>query len=151
MFRGVNAITLDAKGRLSVPAKYRDALMQSCNGHLVITLDTEDACLLMYPAEEWAVIEAQVDRLPSLDPVARRIKRLLIGHATDVEMDANGRILLPAILRELINLDKKCMMVGQRKKFELWSETTWCETRDDYLEDTGSNPELSEQLRQLAL
>jgi MraZ protein len=136
---------------MAVPARYRQSIEAASEGRLIATIDTEESCLLVYPASDWEDIEAQIDRLPSLDPVARRIKRLLIGHATEVDMDKSGRILVPPLLRDLVGIDRKAMIVGQRKKFELWSEDTWTATRDRYLEEAGSNPALSEQLSSLSL
>lgn len=129
MFRGINAINLDGKGRLAVPVRYREALGLS----LVLTIDTEETCLLLYPAKEWQVIEGNLQRLPSFNAVARRIQRLLIGHATDLEMDAQGRMLLPPLLREYAQLDKRVVMIGQGNKFEVWAETLWQAKREQWL------------------
>ena len=92
MFRGLNTINLDAKGRLAIPAKFRERLAVLCGGHLVVTIDTEERSLLIYPVNEWEEIEAKITSLPTFDPRARRIQRLLVGHATDVEIDGSGRI-----------------------------------------------------------
>jgi MraZ protein len=129
MFRGINAINLDGKGRLAVPVRYREALGLS----LVLTIDTEETCLLLYPAQEWQVIEGNLQRLPSFNAMARRIQRLLIGHATDLEMDAQGRMLLPPLLREYAQLDKRVVMIGQGNKFEVWAETLWQAKREQWL------------------
>ena len=107
MFRGVNPINLDAKGRMALPARYREAVHGHCEGRMVVTIDTEDQCLLLYPQPEWDEIQAKIDALPSFNRAVRRIQRLLTGHATDLELDANGRMLLPAPLREYAELDKE--------------------------------------------
>lgn len=91
MFRGVNKINLDAKGRMALPARYRDQIADCCENQLVVTIDTETRCLLLYPLPEWETIEKKIESLPSFNPAARRIQRLLIGHATDLELDASGR------------------------------------------------------------
>ncbi|KTD16449.1 division/cell wall cluster transcriptional repressor MraZ [Legionella jordanis] len=139
MFRGINAITIDAKGRLTVPTRYRDALV---GGHdkapLVVTIDTEETCLLLYPASEWQVIEAKLQSLPSFNAAARRIQRLLIGHATDVDLDSNGRVLLPPLLRDYAQLDKRVVMIGQGNKFEVWDETMWQSKREQWLAEEAS-------------
>ena len=150
MFRGINAINMDAKGRFGMPAKYREQLMQGCQGKLVITIDTEDRCLLIYPVQDWEDIQVQIEALPSFDPAARRIQRLLIGHATDIELDANGRLLLPSPLREYAGLDKKLMLLGQGKKFELWNEEHWNERRESYLQESDATA-LPEQMMTLSL
>ncbi len=129
MFRGINAINIDGKGRLAVPTRYREALSES----LVLTIDPEERCLLLYPASEWQVIEDNLQRLPSFNAAARRIQRLLIGHATDVALDGNGRVLLPPLLREYAELDKRVVMIGQSNKFEVWDEAFWQTRREQWL------------------
>lgn len=151
MFRGLNGINLDAKGRLAIPTKYRELLAELCAGCLVATIDTEEACLLIYPVDEWEVIQKKVEALPSFNPTARRIQRLLIGHATDIELDGSGRVLLPQPLREYAQLEKEVILLGQGKKFELWSKSLWNERRDAYLEDVNQLEELPEDLQSLSL
>ena len=91
-FRGINGIIVDAKGRFAIPTRYRERLVLDCRGIVILTIDTEEKCLLLYPLPEWEEIEKKLAGLPSFNPAARRIQRLLVGHATDVEMDAQGRI-----------------------------------------------------------
>lgn len=146
MFRGISAINLDAKGRFALPTRYRER----CGQHLIATIDTEENCLLLYPVEEWDVIEAKLQKLPSFNPAARRIQRLLIGHATDLEMDENGRLLLPKILREYAKLEKKAVLVGQGTKLELWDETQWESSRQDWITN-GEPGELPDELLSLSL
>src|SRR5687767_11800180 len=95
MFRGINGINIDAKGRIVMPTRYRERLQQESRNSVVLTIDTEERCLLLYPVHEWEIIEDKLATLPSFNPAARRIQRLLMGHATDVEIDNQGRILLP--------------------------------------------------------
>lgn len=133
MFRGINAVNIDSKGRLAVPTKYRERLRVDETAPVVVTIDTEAACLLLYPLSEWEQIEAKLQSLPSFNPHARRIQRLLIGHATDVDMDGSGRVLLPPVLRDYAGLDKKVMLIGQGKKFEIWDETAWQQSREHWL------------------
>ncbi len=148
MFRGLTSLNMDAKGRVGIPAQYRQAITEEANGQLVVTIDTEDRCLLLYPLHQWRVIEERLEELPSFQPAARRIQRLLIGHATELELDRNGRILLPALLREYAGLDKSVMLVGQGKKFEIWGDAQWQLHRDSWLadgiadDDSGVPPDL---------
>src|SRR3990167_7339463 len=135
MFRGINTITIDAKGRFAMPQKYRDVLVHHENGAIVSTIDTEETCLLLYPKRTWLPIEEKLQSLPSFNPVARRAQRLLIGHATDLELDANGRLLLPPALREYAKLNKHAVMIGQGNKFELWDETLWNKRRTEWLKE----------------
>lgn len=151
MFRGLSAVNLDVKGRLAIPMKYRQLLVDLCAGRLVVTIDTEERCLLIYPIDEWEVIQAKIEALPSFNPSARRIQRLLIGHATDIELDANGRILLSQPLREYAQLDKETILLGQGKKLELWSKDLWDSRRDDYIAEVNAPEVLPDELLNLSL
>lgn len=151
MFRGVHNINLDAKGRMAVPARYRQLLHESNDGALVVTIDTEERCLLVYPLQEWEPIQAKLEALPSFNPAARRIQRLIIGHATDVDMDGNGRVLLPSPLREYAGLSKKVVMMGQGNKFELWDEDHWSECRQVYLDAMKDDDDMPDELMNISL
>ncbi len=151
MFRGVNAINLDAKGRMAMPARYRDQLISHCQGRLVATIDTDDRCLLLYPLPEWEDIQRKIEALPSFNKAARRVQRLLIGHATDIELDGSGRVLLPLPLREYAGLEKKVTLLGQGKKLELWSEQIWSQERELWLQEEGSETDLPDGLQSLSL
>ena len=120
MFRGVSHISMDAKGRLALPAKHRERLTAECGGQLVATIDTQSPCLLIYPLPTWEPLEQEIQDLPAMNPAVRRFQRLLIGYASDLEFDASGRVLLPSSLREYASLEKKLVLVGQGKKMELW-------------------------------
>jgi MraZ protein len=124
VFRGIAPLTLDSKGRLAVPARHRDVLLERCGGHLVITADA-DRCLLVYPLPEWEVIQQKLDGLSNLDPRVRELQRRLIGFAVDTEMDSAGRLLVAPALRKYAELDTKVALVGQGKKFELWNQDAW--------------------------
>ncbi|MGY0217864.1 division/cell wall cluster transcriptional repressor MraZ [Endozoicomonadaceae bacterium StTr2] len=151
MFRGVNAINLDAKGRLAIPTRYRQCLLEQSEGQLVATIDTDEPCLLIYPLPAWNAIQEKIEALPSFHPMTRRIQRLLIGHATDLVMDAQGRILLPPLLREYAGLTKKTMLLGQGRKFELWDEACWMKRRDEYLDEASNADETPLELQTLSL
>jgi MraZ protein len=140
MLRGVNSLALDAKGRLAIPTRYRQRLAERCAGELIVTVD-RDRCLLIYPLPDWEDLEQKLVRLPSLDPQARRLQRLLMGHATDVDIDSHGRVLLPVPLREFARLDRRVVLIGQGNKFELWDEDSWNERRESWLAD-GDDSEL---------
>ena len=124
MFRGVSQLNLDVKGRLAVPARHRDALLERCGGHLVVTADA-DRCLLVYPLPDWELIQQKLEGLSNLDPRVRELQRRLIGFAVDVDMDGAGRVLISPALREYAQLDKAVVLVGQGKKFELWNKDHW--------------------------
>ena len=151
MFRGINAINLDDKGRLSIPKRYRERLQLDTAGQLVVTIDTETNCLLLYPMTAWEEIEAKIEALPSFNKATRRIQRLLLGHATEVDMDKQGRILLPTLLREYAHIERKSILLGQGKKFEIWDEQTWQQQREGWLGEADADESLPSQLEDLAL
>jgi len=147
MLRGVNTLNLDSKGRMAMPTKYRDRLHKRCEGAMVLTVDSVESCLLLYPLPDWEDIERKLVKLPSLNRQARRLQRLLIGHATECELDTSGRILLTTPLREFAFLQKSIVLIGQGNKFEIWSEDTWNSRRSEWLEmndddNEGLPPEL---------
>ncbi len=139
MYRGINAVTIDVKGRFAIPSRIRSTLQEKTRGSLVATIDTEERCLLIYPLLEWEMIENKIAALPTFNPITRRIQRLLIGHASELELDAHGRILLPPLLRQHAQLEKSAVLVGQGKKFELWNESCWQTARDIWLQETGGH------------
>jgi len=124
--------------------------MGRCDGQMVVTVD-RDHCLLLYTLPDWEEIERKLVRLPSLNKQARRLQRLLIGHATEVELDANGRILLPSPLRGFASMDKQVVLIGQGNKFELWDETIWNERRESWLNEEDNDDDLPAELESLSL
>ena len=150
MFRGANKLTLDVKGRLAMPTRYRERLQERCGGKLVVTVD-KDQCLLIYPFPDWEELERKLMKLPSLNPQARCLQRLMVGHATELDLDGNGRILLPPSLREYGLLSRDVMLVGQGMRFELWDETRWNERRDEWLASPDTATDLPAELETLSL
>jgi MraZ protein len=151
MFRGVQHLNMDAKGRLAMPARQREPLLSECGGKVVVTIDTQSTCLAIYPLPEWERIERDIQNLPALKPAVKRFQRLMLGYATDLELDGSGRMLLPPPLREYARLDKKLVLVGQGNKLELWSEPLWVAEREQALLDSGAEAELPEELMSLTL
>ena len=127
MFRGANSINLDAKGRIAIPARYRDRLREVCDGQVVITIDLDESCLTLFPMPHWEQLERQLQGLSNTNRVHQSIKRLLLGHATECDVDKNGRVLLPAVLREHAGLDKHVLLAGMGKTFQIWDEAQWNE------------------------
>jgi len=150
MFRGANKLTLDVKGRVVMPTRYRERLQERCGGKLVVTVD-KDQCLLIYPLPDWEEIERKLMRLPSMNPQSRRLQRLMVGHARDLELDGHGRVLLPPNLREFSLLTRDAMLIGQGLYFELWDEARWNERRDEWLAGDGSTTDLPTELETLSL
>ena len=142
---------MDAKGRVAFPARYREKLGGEEREPIIITIDTQTRCLLVYPINKWEEIEQEIQDLPSLNPAVRRFQRLLIGYASELQFDASGRILLPQALRDYASLEKKLVLVGQGKKMELWDEATWLAERDKWLEETNDDLELPDELLSISL
>ncbi|MGF1546328.1 MAG: division/cell wall cluster transcriptional repressor MraZ [Thiotrichales bacterium] len=152
MFRGVSNLVLDDKNRLSVPARYRDEIMAACEGNLIVTVDPDRCrCLLIYPFPEWQRIEQQLMSRPNMDPGVRKLQRLMVGHATDCELSAQSRILIPEPLRNFVQLDKRVVLVGQGKRFELWNEQRWTAECDDYLREAAQDEVMSEAIASLSI
>lgn len=150
MFRGLNHVSLDAKGRLAIPVRYREAISEGADGALVATVD-RDRCLLLYPREEWECIERKLVELPSLRPETRALQRMLLGYATDLQMDGHGRILLAPPLREYAGLDHRVVMIGQGHKFELWSEAGWSQIETSWIDGQDLGEKESDALEHLSL
>lgn len=131
MFRGINKLNLDAKGRMAVPTRFRERLQSCCASQLVITADPQ-RCLLIYPFPDWQEVEHMLMKLPSFNKSARLLQRMMVGNATEVEMDAQGRVLVPPPLRDYAGLDRHVVLIGQGKKFELWDEAGWNDQIDDF-------------------
>jgi MraZ protein len=152
MFRGINTITIDTKGRLAIPMRYRGELGAEEKIPLVVTIDTEETCLLLYTAAQWQIIEDNLQKLPSFNAAARRIQRLLIGHATDIEVDTNGRVLLPTVLRTYAQLEKDVVMIGQGNKFEVWNKELWESKREQWLVEEASKTDgLPDEMKTFSL
>ena len=123
MFQGAAALSLDAKGRLAIPARHRDALTAD-SGHVVLTAHPH-GCLLVYPVPAWVPIRDKVLAAPSLDPMSAMFKRLFVGYAQEEALDAAGRVLVAPSLRQFATLEKQVWLVGQGSHFEIWSDAGW--------------------------
>ena len=125
---------MDAKGRFAVPQRQRARLLEDYDGQLVMTVNTASPCLVIYPMPQWEKLETHVEALPSLDPQIKRFQRKLLGYAVDLELDTNGRVLVPPALREYARLEKELVLVGQGSKLELWAQPLWQEEMETELE-----------------
>lgn len=126
MFHGEIAIHLDDKGRMAIPSALRDPLAASCGSRLVVTYNPwEPGSLWLYPYPAWERVRDQVMALPNARPEHRRIQRMLVGAASIVEPDGNGRLLLPLALRQSVGLERRIVLVGLGSKFEIWDEATY--------------------------
>ena len=138
MFKGRSNLSIDSKGRASMPQRYRDVFCTNKKCKLVVTAD-KDKCLLIFTLKNWENIEKQLSNLPSYNDEARFIQRLLIGHATESEIDMQGRFLIPNPLREYAGIQKKVILLGQGSKFELWAEKIWNMNMKSWLDNNNSS------------
>lgn len=154
MFRGVNSINLDAKGRFAIPTRYRAELQESCESQMIVTIAVnnkcvgEKGCLWLYPLPEWEKLELTISKLPTLNKMAGQLRRFLIGNAFECEMDGQGRILLPDNLRKFAEMEKQISLVGQLTKFEIWDESAWNDKGKEWM--TGDDTEGLEELGSLS-
>ena len=152
MFRGFSTVSIDSKGRLAVPSRFRERLQASTGGCLVQTLNPLDRALWLYPLNEWELIETKLASLSDFDQQSRRTKQMMRGYACDCQMDAQGRILIPQELREYALLKRQAVVLGQGNKFEIWDKAGWASQRDQWLERVGSEEaEPTEALKSLSL
>ncbi|HEX3032087.1 MAG TPA: division/cell wall cluster transcriptional repressor MraZ [Bacillota bacterium] len=143
MFMGEYQHTIDPKGRLIVPAKFREGL-----GEQFIATRGLDKCLFVYPMEEWKILEQKLKTLPLTQADARSFVRFFFSGATECELDKQGRILIPANLREYGQLDKDVVFVGIASRVEIWAKERW----DDYSSQAEENfDETAQKLVDLGL
>ena len=154
MFRGVSSINLDAKGRLAIPTRYRAELQESCECQMIVTVAVDDrcvgeqGCLWLYPLPEWEKLELTISKLPTLNKMAGKLRRFLIGNASECEMDAQGRLLLPEKLRKFAGMEKHIVLIGQLNKFEIWNEQSWTDKESEWM--SGDDAEGLEELGSLS-
>ena len=152
MFRGLSDVSLDNKGRIAIPSRFRDRLSGIAAGCLVLTLSPLDRSLWLYPLPEWELIESKLAELSDFDRQSRRAKQMMRGYATDSQMDSQGRILIPAELREYAGLGRQLVIHGQGNKFEIWDRKSWKEQRDKWLDALANEEnEPSDTLKSLSL
>jgi MraZ protein len=140
MFRGRYEHTIDAKGRTSVPARYRDVLDAAGERRIVLT-SALDPCLVAYTASEWAAFEERLAKLPQFDRAVQKLKRIYVSGAVECEIDDVGRILIPPTLREHAMLKKEALWAGAGRYAELWDKEQWArhfETTDDERRDMAT-------------
>ncbi|MGR8936122.1 MAG: division/cell wall cluster transcriptional repressor MraZ [Gammaproteobacteria bacterium] len=154
MFRGISSINIDVKGRIAIPTRYRAELADCCGSQLVVTVAVdekgsgEQGCLWLYPLPEWEILEQKINKLPTLNKMAQKLRRFLIGYASECELDAQGRFLLPERLRQYAALEKQIVLLGQLNKFEIWNAVVWVAKEQEWL--AGGDEEGSEALESLS-
>ena len=148
MFQGETAITIDDKGRLAIPTVYRDLVARECANRLVVTYNPFEAgSLYLYPQPVWERLRDQVNALPRARQVNRMFQLKLVGAASFVELDGNGRIGVPASHRSAVGIEKKAVLLGMGDKFELWSE----QAHHAQIRQTLSDADLGDGLLDLQL
>jgi len=152
LFRGCNTLSVDNKGRLAIPSRYRERLLVMADGSLVLTMNPLDRSLWLYPLSEWTLIETKLAGLSDFDKQGRRAKQMMRGYATDCQIDGQGRILIPQELREYADLGKLAVVLGQGNKFEIWDAVAWNRLREDWLQEIGRDrADTPEALKTLSL
>ncbi|WP_249960762.1 division/cell wall cluster transcriptional repressor MraZ [Histophilus somni] len=152
MFRGASAVNLDSKGRIAIPTRYRPEILEINQGQMVCTVDIRQPCLLLYPLNQWEIIEHKLSKLSNFNPEERSLQRVMLGYATECELDSAGRILISAPLRQHAKLEKSIMLVGQLNKFEIWSEPEWqAQIEKDMTLGASGQFAMSEALSMLSL
>ena len=148
VFQGETAITIDDKGRMAVPTAYRELVARACGNRLVIAYNPfELGCLYLYPEQEWQRVRDAVNALPSTQRAHRNLQLKLVGAATPVELDGNGRISIPPSHRSAVGIEKKAVLLGMGDKFELWSE----QAHHAQIRQTLSDEDLSAHMLDLKL
>jgi len=150
MFRGIHLLSIDAKGRIKIPARHQNQIAKVCSGKMVLSIHPDDSCLLLYPFSDWQNLERKVAKLPSLNIHTKRLSRKLIGHANECVLDKIGRILIPISHRKHANLNKKVILSGQGHNFEIWDENAWGE-QIEKLERLSSQVEAPQEIQKLSL
>lgn len=154
MLRGYSSISLDEKGRIAIPARYRESLQALCKRQMIITLAVDEKgvgqadLLWLFPLSEWEVVEQKISNLPAFNPMALKLKRYFIGNAAECEMDTQGRLLIPEKLRKLAKLDKKLVLIGVGNKFEIWREDVYSAGEQAFM--AGSDSEGLDELGDLS-
>jgi MraZ protein len=150
VYFGETAINLDAKGRLAIPMRYRDAIRDECGGKLVLTYSAFDSgSLYLYPEKEWERVRDEVTALSTFNPGHRSLQRKLVGSASAVEPDSNSRIQLPQTLRQVAGLEKRVVMLGMGNRFEIWNESILNQKRAE--EERSIDEAASEEMTRLVL
>lgn len=139
MFRGQFEHTMDAKGRISLPARFREVLTELSsspeNAERVILTRTFQKCLVLYPLEQWMNFEEKVRQLPQFDPRVQQLKRVYIAGAIECSLDSHGRVLVPQSMREFAGFDRELVWIGQLDTMELWSKGRWDAALDEAMQD----------------
>lgn len=148
MFRGSSFHSIDPKGRIIIPARFRDVIKASGVDGIMIT--RMDNCLFAYTHDQWSKLEQKILHLPEKSEPMRRFQRLFIGAAHDCKCDSQGRVLIPPFLKQYAGLEKEVVLVGVPGRFEIWSREKW-DRENELLEKDLSDDQLRQEITQLGL
>ncbi len=148
MFRGSSNHTIDPKGRLIIPSRFRDRIKSNGGNGVMVTV--MDSCLFAFPFDAWYELEDRIMSLPTTNAYMRRFRRVFIGEAAECKCDKQDRILVPPTLREYARLEKEIVLVGALRHFEIWSKALW-DTEKTELEGDLLREELSTEIDNLGL
>jgi MraZ protein len=152
VYFGETAINLDAKGRLAIPTRYREPIQDKSGGRMVLTYSAFDSgALYLYPEQEWERVRDEVTGLSTFNPGHRSLQRKLVGSASAVEPDGNGRIQLPQTLRLVAGLDKRVALLGMGNRFEIWDEDSLNKKREEEEKERRLDEDASEEMTRLVL
>ncbi len=149
IFRGRFEYTIDPKGRVNIPARFRDQVQQSGQDGFVVT--NYSGCLYVYPAGEWSRIEEKLARVSSVDRKLNTFLRFFVGAAVEVAPDKQGRILIPSSLRDYAGLEKDVVIIGMPNRFEIWSADRWTEEVGRFEKEGFEDPELEREIKELRI
>lgn len=150
LFRGATALSLDAKNRLAVPTKYRQAIVDACAGSMVLTAHPH-GCLMLYPQPAWEPVERELMAKPSLNTQVSALQRLIVGMAEDMTIDGTGRLLVSKELRQFAKLEKEVMLVGQLTRFEIWNLDVWNAKTAALIPEIGQDFVMPEEMSDFSL
>ena len=136
MFRGIHEHTIDPKGRLSIPSKFREILAASNDERLIVT--NYDSCLWAYPVAEWKVLEEKIAKVSQLRPEVKAFQRFVVSAACECPLDPNGRIIVPTTLRRYAALMKEVVLVGAVSRIEIWARERWRKVVEQAEKDLAS-------------
>ncbi len=148
MFRGSSFHTIDAKGRIIIPTRFRDVIKASGKDSIMIT--RLDSCLFAYTHDQWSKLEQKILQLPVKSEEMRRFQRVFIGSAQDCRCDSQGRVLIPPFLKQYSGLEKEIVLVGVLERFEIWAKENWDLENDQMEKDLGDD-RFRQEIAQLGL
>jgi MraZ protein len=151
MFRGATKTSVDDKGRLVVPVRYRERFAERSGGDVIVTVNRDGECLVIYPAVDWEPVQSEIMKMPAFSKDVEILRRVMVGFASDQKIDGHGRVLIPPELREFAQIERNAMLIGQGNRFELWQEARWTERSSFWLKSAQTGTDLPPELSSFSL